>query len=447
MAFAPGGAGMTGLSAAVAELLEGVLMMTSVTRWIIGAFSLAAVCLAAGGAAALTAKGDDGPSAAKAVAAERGPRKLDVRRDDSPAPSAAQVLTLDDAIGLLLRGSVDLRQKFVEIPMARADVLAAPFRVRTLSGAAWPFLRPGGYSDFHPSGLITYDTNVAYPPDVSDERPARTRPVGAAKSVVEAQYQDAVRNRIDDLNTLYVDVQDAQERARWAEAAMARWDRVLLETNDRRAEMGDRAIAVEEIESSQHVVRLRRSEAHARLTHARRALYLTLDRSVPEADRLEVDRLDFTEASIPKVDDLIRLALDDRPDLSALRLGVARAEADIEKAGKQGGGIHRARINHQQAQTQLASLERAIVREVTERREACDSSRERFRAALLNLNNHRRAFLVAEQRYRTGEGNGEDLVRARNEYATSEAEYLDKLVRHRRSVLAMNTALGLRLFP
>ena len=48
MAFAPGGVGIVGISAAVAELMEGVLTMMLVTRWISVAVTLAAIGLAAG---------------------------------------------------------------------------------------------------------------------------------------------------------------------------------------------------------------------------------------------------------------------------------------------------------------------------------------------------------------------------------------------------------------
>ncbi len=487
MSFARGGAGMSAISAAVVELMEGVLMMTSVTRWIIGASSLAAVCLAASGSAALTAKGDDVPTAAKAVATERGPRSVEVRQGDPPDPSPARVLTLDDAIGCLLTRSLDLRSKFAEIPMARADVLTAGLRTRPLLPAS-PQLAPfGDHSSLLPSGYTQYGINISHPLDYSHKREVRARSAGTAINVVEAQYQDAVRNRIDGLYTVYVDVQEAQERLRQEEYNLAHWDELLKRTRERVKLGSVPAGDVGPIEASRRVADLRRSEAKATLRQTKVALGSLLDLPVEESNRLEVERLGVTGSPIPASESVIRVALDARPDLTALRIGVTRAQADLKRAtrnedayllyqpytfqdkpetvretkasyatgvtvplplyNRQQGNRQRAKVNLEQAQMQLAAQEGAINQEVVERHREFESSRAEFRRTLINLQRHRRAFLEAERRCQTGEGKIDDIVQARHDFEASEKPYLDLLVRHRRKVLALNTAVGVRLFP
>ena len=49
----------------------------------------------------------------------------------------------------------------------------------------------------------------------------------AAKRVIEAQYDDAVRKRVDSLYTAFVDVQAAQMTVGSAEAALRGMDRLL----------------------------------------------------------------------------------------------------------------------------------------------------------------------------------------------------------------------------
>src|SRR5262249_9036528 len=104
-------------------------------------------------------------------------------------------------------------------------------------------------------------------------------------------------------------------------------------------------------------------------------------------------------------------------------------------------------INVRQTQVQLAEKERAISQEVEERHRECESIRVGYRATLIRLQRHRRAFQEAERRYETGEGKAEDLVKARRDLDVSQAQYLDCLARHRRGLLALNTVVAVRLFP
>jgi cobalt-zinc-cadmium efflux system outer membrane protein len=483
MSFAPGGAGIPGVSAAVAELMEGVLTMTILTRWIIGATAVAALGLAAAGGAAMAAKGDDQPSATKAVA----PATDDSRKGDPNAdPRPTAVLSLDAAIDRLLRNT-DAEAARLEIPRARAEQLTASLRANSGSYAESHFAPSGDDRSLRPGGPTEYDINMSHPLDYSHKRRARTHSAGTANDVAEAQYQDAVRNWINQLYELYVDVQEAQERARWTKEDVRRWEELLRETKSPGGQKGEPDLDREQILSILIRARQRRFEAKVSLRHTKDVLSMTLGRLAEESDRLEVERLRFADRPIPPIDSLTRLALDTRPDLTALRIGVTRAGADLHLATRNGdayvlyqpyasqdkprtdretgaswalgatyplplynrnqGNIQRARINLQQTQTQLASKERSIVKEVRERHQECGPSHAEFREILIGLQRHRRAFLEAEERYRNGEGKPEDVVRAGRELETSETQYLDRLARHRRNVLALNTAVGMRLFP
>ena len=75
------------------------------------------------------------------------------------------------------------------------------------------------------------------------------------------------------------------------------------------------------------------------------------------------------------------------------------------------------------------------------------ATRAGFRGILINLQRRRRASQEAVRRYEDAEGKAEDIVRARRDLEDSEVRYLDGLARQRREWLALNTAVGVRLFP
>ena len=111
-----------------------------------------------------------------------GTLDLPSTEDDGPPDG----LTLDQAIDVTLERSLDLRQKFIEIPMARADILQANLRANPVfyqDGQLLQYQR-GEFNRSRPGGPQQFDTNITYPLDISQKRRARTdggdpRPEGA----------------------------------------------------------------------------------------------------------------------------------------------------------------------------------------------------------------------------------------------------------------------------
>ena len=280
MAFAPGGAGIVGIPTAVAELIEGVLTMMLVTRWISVAVTLAAIGLAAGGAA-LSARADD--PRAPAAAPKLGTPK---RAIESQGTTSAAILTLDAAVERLVRNTAEDAVR-LEIPRARADQLAIVLIRPNLDIDAL-VIPDDPVPPSHPAGARQFDINIGHPVDVSQKRRARVHP---AKTVAEAQYRDSLRNRLDGLYSAYVDVQRAQVRFLSSAADVARWDR-LLKTAKAQAEQGTATgHDLGPIGSAQQLARLRLSEAKLTLQRTRRALGLSLGFSAEDADHLDVERL------------------------------------------------------------------------------------------------------------------------------------------------------------
>src|SRR5439155_9260583 len=90
-------------------------------------------------------------------------------------------------------------------------ILNAGLRANPIFYADGQLIPYGRYSRQRPGGQTQYDVNISYPLDLSRKRQNRTMVATAAKRVLEAQYQDAVRLLIDNLYTAYVDVLAARQ--------------------------------------------------------------------------------------------------------------------------------------------------------------------------------------------------------------------------------------------
>src|SRR6516164_9716807 len=103
--------------------------------------------------------------------------------------------------------------------MARADTLQASLRSNPVFYQDGQLLQYRGtstqFSRAAPGGPSQFDTNITYPLDVSHKRQARTAVAGRAMRVLEAQYQDAVRNRIDDVYGAFVSALGARQTLRY----------------------------------------------------------------------------------------------------------------------------------------------------------------------------------------------------------------------------------------
>lgn len=397
-------------------------------------------------------------------------------------------LDLDAAIERLVRTNLDLRSKAVEIPKAQADILTAGLRANPYLYFDTQLIPYGRYSDERPGGPIQYDLNVTYPLDVSGKRRARTLVACAAKRVLEAQYQDAVRLTIDSLYTAFVDVQAAREAVRFAQAGVTGLRRLLQLTRELEQKGEETRANVLRAKSQVDIAELGLVEAEEALRDAKQTLAVLLNLPPHGVESLEVrgSIRDESPAS-PPVELLIHMALAGRPDLNAYRLGIRRAAADVGLAkaerlqdifvlyqpytfqdtnpkgshswtlgvtvplpiyNRNQGNIQRAKVNVTQTQIQLADLERRVIDEVQRAARAYAVTRaaaERFERDLLV--DAREARDATNRAYKAGETNLTSDLDAQRQYNEVFLQYRDTLIRHRRSSLQLNTVVGRRIFP
>lgn len=413
---------------------------------------------------------------------------LPVGAEDEGPPEG---LTLDQAIDRLVHANLDLQSKSLEIPQAEADVLTAGLRANPILYYDTQLIPYGNFSEDRPGGATQYDLNVTLPLDLNGKRRLRAEVAGRAKRVIEAQYQDAVRLKIADLCAAYVDVLAARETVRYARASIEGLDRIVEAARSRERGGEGMKADVERIEIQREAAQLGLAEAEESLREARRSLAPLLNHPANRAEALELrGTIGQRGPSLPPPDALIRLALASRPDLASFRLGIQYAEADVRLAKRERfqdvyllvqpytfqdnapvnaksahswgmgmtiplpifdrnqGRIRRAEINVRQTRVDLETLEQQVaaeVRQAERRYQVAKASAECIGRDLIPKSARIRD--AALKRFRGGEADIVDFLNAQGEYNDLVRQYRDTLVRHRRSMLDLNTALGYRLLP
>ncbi len=400
-------------------------------------------------------------------------------------------LTLDAAIERLVHTNLTLRALAHELPQAQADILTASLRANPLLYYDTQLIPYGSFPKQSNVGPTQYDLNITYPLDVTGKRIARTLVATKAKRVLEAQYQDAVRVQVDNLYTAFADVLAARETIRFAEVARQGL-KALLDRTRGLYEKGARTIAdVSRIEALYEAAEVEVLDAEENLRSTKRNLGVLLNMPGPEAEALQIrGSIHDNAPPPPPVDELIKTALECRPDVVAYRLGIARAKAEVKLAranrmsdvyllyqpftyqdtrpfntpsatswalgvtvplplyNRNQGNLQRARINVDQSHVELAEREQQAANEVRQAerqyvvtRQALERIESRLRPAAL------RVLDDARRLYMQGEEDALLYLNAQREYNEASRQYRDMLVRHRRAMLRLNTAVGIRLLP
>jgi len=409
--------------------------------------------------------------------------------DDAGPPGG---LTLDAAIATMMEANLDVRALRHELTQADADVLTAGLRTNPLIYMDSQFIPYGTFNNQSPGGPTQYDLNITYPIDVSKKRQARTVVARMARSALEAQFQDVVRRQIDNVYRAFTNLQAARLDHLAALASVRRQEQ-FLEQLEQSAKTGD-ADAADTIDHLSLVLARARGslgDAAEAVADAQEGLALLLNLPPDQAADLQPQgSLRDAFHPPPPVEELIPLAVRCRPDLLAVRQGVTRAsaEVDLQRANRfddvylfydpitiqdnspfnspsanswavgltfalpiynrNQGNIARAQSNVQQTRLELSSLERRIASEVR-------LAEREYRTSLESLERIEKTMLPraeASLRRRTeqflkGDLTTDDYQGHLEDAAELTQSHREAMIRHRRSMLDLNTAVGLRLLP
>ena len=401
-------------------------------------------------------------------------------------------LTLEAAIDQMLAANLDILALKYEIPQADADILTASLRANPLIYFDKQFIPYGSFNSARPGGPPQYDINITYPIDVTQKRKARTRAAREAKTVLEAQFQDVIRRQIGNLYRAFVDLQSARINYLSAQAAVRAQEQVVAAARRRsREKKDDNEGSTERLEIVLEKARVSLGEARDTLGDAQEALAVLLS-SPPEQTALLQPRGSLRDQAPapPPLDELTQIALQRRPDVIAIRRGIGRAQAELALQhanrlddvflfydpltyqdespyklqsarswviaitfplpiyNRNQGNIAKAHCNVHQTQTELAALERRVVSEV--RLADCEyrSSRQALeRIERIVLPRARAAFERNSRDFAAGKITPDDYLGHLDDEAEAARSFREALIRHRRSMLDLNTAIGQRLLP
>jgi cobalt-zinc-cadmium efflux system outer membrane protein len=407
--------------------------------------------------------------------------------DEGPASG----LTLDMAIERMMRENLDLLAKTYEIPQAEADVLTASLRANPVFYADTQLEPYGQFSRVRPGGPGQYDVNVSHPIDASRKRQARMNSAGRALQVLQESLKDAARTQVDNLYTAYVDVLAARRQITYARAALEGLKRLQETTARRVQELLDRPAALDQVNILLYNSELSLVDAEQVLLKNKFTLGNLMNMLPSQAEGLQLRGSLFDrQPPAPTGDALVEIALMNRPDLAAWRAGILRAEADVRLAvanrwqdlyllvqpytfqnlqpygvksatswsvgitvpmpiyNRNQGAIRRAELNVRQTQIELAALERQVIQEVRKADVEYRTTRDFVeRSRKEQLPAAQRVLAAAERSYRAGATDVIALLSSLREFNDFLKSYIDLAVRHRRSMLDLNTAVGRRILP
>jgi outer membrane protein, heavy metal efflux system len=411
----------------------------------------------------------------------------DLVNDEGPVDG----LTLDAALERLRKSNLDVLAIRYELPQAEADILTAGLRNNPLVYVDSQFIPYDSFSIRRPGGPTQYDVNITYPLDVSHKRRARVAVACAAKRVLEAQFQDVARRQIGNLYRAFVDLQAARIGLLALEGLIGRQEAVLDKVR-----RGARPKKPTPLEYDRLVLELAKSraglnDARDAVTDAQEALALLLALPENEVSRLKPrGRLRMPHPLPPPLEEVIREAKTTRPDLAAVRLGIRRANAEVRLAranriddvylfydpytyqvnrpfraldasswglgvtfpvplfNRNQGNIAKAQTNLSQTQAEVVALERRVAAEVRQAYREFIAARQTLglvEDSVLNQARDARERAVAG--FTSGKLEVSDYLDQLEDDADSARLYRDSVLRYRRSMLDLNTAVGARVMP
>ena len=404
-------------------------------------------------------------------------------------PGPPDGLTLDAAIERMMTANLDVRGLRHELTQADADILTAGLRTNPLIYMDTQFIPYGTFSNARPGGPTQYDLNITYPIDVSGKRQSRTVVARMARSTLEAQFQDVVRRQIDNVYRAFVNLQAARIDRLSAEAAVRRQEQFLAEY--RQTAKADDDDAIDHLSFVLERARSSLGEATEAFEDAQEGLAVLLNMPAEETSRLQPQGvLRDSYPPPPPAEELAAIALKCRPDLLAGRLGIGRANAEVnlQRANRfddvylfydpitiqdnspfgspsasswavgltfslpvfnrNQGNIARAESNLTQTKLELSSLERRAVAEVRLAEREYRRSREALEQIEKSILPRAQDMVRRKTEQLTaGTINADDYQDHLDNAAEVMQSHRDALIRHRRAMLDLNTAVGLRLLP
>lgn len=248
------------------------------------------------------------------------------------APLPAAPLTLDQIIQATLWSDPYLRAGFENIPQAQAEALTAsllPNPQVNISQTLLPLTRP--FTPDKQGGPPQLDVGVRYPIDwfLFGKRVATLSSAALGVRVAEAEFANVVRQRVLEATLRYYDLLEAKALLALAEQDVENLRRIEEITAKAVASGGRPRVELQRVQLDRLRAEqaLREVEKNRVTAVARLRAILGRSEADPAFD-VAGDIRDVPIPQLPSAEEALALAVEERPDLAALRLRLQQAEAN-----------------------------------------------------------------------------------------------------------------------
>ena len=253
------------------------------------------------------------------------------------APDQSQRLTVDQAVAEALEKNIGLLAERYNVSVAEARLITARLRpnpVVSLGGDHLDLLGTD-YNEVNRAGPQEFNFRTDFLLERGGKRRSRIEVAESARSLAQLQLLNTIRGLVVDVQSAFVDVQLARDSLSLAQENLKALNEIV-EVNSARVRAGDLA-DVELVRTRIAALQFQNAvrQAELRLYTARGRLELLLGRT-SLSETLEVAGPLRREPETLSLDELGKLAFDNRPDLLALRRDQARSVAEFRLQLAQG---------------------------------------------------------------------------------------------------------------
>ncbi len=426
----------------------------------------------------LAAVGCGSPRSAEPTPFAQEPSRDPAVPTQNPPEKLPENLTADQAVDEALRRNLNLLAQRLNLSLADAAIVAARVRPNPVLSLD---VDHASLTHLSKGDLTEAAARIDVPIVLGGKRDRRIEVAERDRKIAEAQLEDALRKLRQDVASACVDLVQAKANLALANDSLKTFED-LVRINERRVQAG--AIAAVELKRSK-VSMLQFQTGVKRaildLTGARTKLKTLLGRGSTQG---EVDLKD--ELATPPSEQTVeiaalqRAASERRPDLRALEMGVARAEADLrlqiangivdltvgaeyrwnaeepsERLGglflsvplplfnQNAGEIARARAQRLVSARQLEALQADVAGDVRAAFDEFVAARELVKSIEGDLLRSAEEVRDAEnRRYQTGATSLLEFLDAQRSFNEARQSLNDARATYRRSVIHLNAAVG-----
>ena len=254
-----------------------------------------------------------------------------------PQPAQATPLTVDEAVREAIDRNLDLVAEKYNLSVADARIITAKLRPNPVLSVGGDHLDVvgTGYNTVNQAGPTEYSIRTDFLLERGQKRASRIAVAEGSRAVVELQLLNSVRTLVLDVQNAYVEALLAKDNLTLAQENLKSFGDIV-DVNRRRVRSGDLAeVELFRTELAQLQFESAVRQSTLQLRTARVKLQLLLGRTTPGA-LVDVMGQLRKDAQIVNQAELVRTALESRPDLRGVQRDQARSLADLRLQVAQG---------------------------------------------------------------------------------------------------------------